>query len=213
MENVGAFLRELRVQKNMSIEELSSITKVKTYIIEYIENNQFDQLENIGVARIYINTISKALDASSVQINSILAFIDKKYENKKDETLEPVKHVTPRKIMLSSNFFYSIFLVAVLIAFTWIIVYFYDSGKLTFNKLKNELFIAETKSTKTPATENTPTSSDSIWAKQNRVLNAKASVDHQSANVISNVKVIYDTTDYVDELIFEKKKSALNPEI
>jgi cytoskeletal protein RodZ len=213
MENIGQFLKELRVKNNYSIDDLANKTKVRPNIIKDIENNKLSDLFESGHLKIFIHTIAKSLDASAHEIKQLSDNIDKTFSRSVADSNVKIEHHPPRKVMISSNFFYSIFLVIIFVILTSIIIYFYQQGTISFNILKDELFVKTEvkKSEKKDQITNTPT--DSVWVKQKKVLEEKSKLSQSKKNIIDNFKVLYDSTDYIGDILFNNEDSAFNPRI
>ena len=75
---IGKLLKEARIQKNISIEELSRISKIPKYIINSIENN----IEQIRPKHPFIRSILfKLEDCLSLKKNSLAGLIIKETRN------------------------------------------------------------------------------------------------------------------------------------
>lgn len=68
MENLGEFLRQQRENKNVSIEELATRTRIAVRFIKLIEENQFDQLPNAVSARGFLRSYARCLGLDEVPI-------------------------------------------------------------------------------------------------------------------------------------------------
>ncbi len=213
MENIGQFLKELRVKNNYSIDDLANKTKVRPNIIKDIENNKLSDLFESGHLKIFIHTIAKSLDASAHEIKQLNDSIDKTFSKKVHDTNVKIEHHPPRKVMISSNFFYSIFLVIIFIVLTSIIIYFYQQGTLSFNILKDELFVKTEVKKSEKKDDVKANATDSVWVKQKNILEEKSKLSKNKKNIIDNFKVLYDSTDYVGDILFNNEESAFNPRI
>lgn len=61
MENLGEFLRQQREEKNVSIEEMATRTRIAVRFIKLIEENQFDQLPNVVSAKGFLRSYARCL--------------------------------------------------------------------------------------------------------------------------------------------------------
>jgi len=64
MENIGEYLKEIRLSKKLTIENISNQTRLKTYIIEQIENNDFNAIGDVGFIKIMIITYCRAVEGN-----------------------------------------------------------------------------------------------------------------------------------------------------
>ena len=68
MENLGEFLRQQRENKNVSIEELATRTRIAVRFIKLIEENQFDQLPNVVSAKGFLRSYARCLGLEETPI-------------------------------------------------------------------------------------------------------------------------------------------------
>ncbi len=61
MDNLGEFLRQQREDKNISIEELATRTRIGVRFIKLIEENQFDQLPNPVSAKGFLRSYARCI--------------------------------------------------------------------------------------------------------------------------------------------------------
>ncbi len=212
MDNLGDFFKGLRMSKNLSIDDLAGKTKIRPNIIKDIETNNLKDLYESGHLKIFIQTLGKFYDASPSDISLVMKEIDKKFNIVDHSNIQVIEHKSESKFVISSNTIYFFFLVLFLIGIAIVVFYFYNEGKLTYEKVKQDLFSEKAKTEKVNNKETEP-EKDSIWVKQQEVLNAKPEANQKRKSVIDNVKVIYDTTDYVSDIIFDNVISALNPRL
>lgn len=208
MDSIGSYLKQLRAEQNFSLDELSDKTKLKKYMITDIENNNFSAFDNLGHAKIYLNTLTKALNGDTRLVFSLL---EKEFAQKTVMPNTLQKHEKQNKIMLSSNFFYAVFLVIFVIILSSVVIYFYNQGKLSFGELKKNLQANKTEEKVKKEEEVNVVPTDSIWEKQKQVLEAKKSDANSIKEQVNNSQVIYDTTDYIGDILFNGQEGPLNP--
>ena len=79
-DEIGKLIKEARIQKNISIEELSRLSKIPKYTINSIENN----IEHIRPKYPFIRSILfKLEDCLSLRRNSLLSLITEETKNSK----------------------------------------------------------------------------------------------------------------------------------
>ncbi|HOE91289.1 MAG TPA: hypothetical protein PLV22_04885, partial [Candidatus Cloacimonadota bacterium] len=110
------------------------------------------------------------------------------------------------------NAFYSVLLLIFVVGISCLIIHFQRQGRLNFDFIRNEL-ITKKNTIEEKKVDNQIIKKDTIWAKQQLALDKKKQVVVNKNNVIDNVKVFYDTTDYVSDIIFKNQYSDLNPEL
>jgi len=54
MENIGLYLKKLREESSLSINEISEKSKIKNYLLERLEKNDFKSIGEVGYARIVL---------------------------------------------------------------------------------------------------------------------------------------------------------------
>ncbi|MFP4456512.1 MAG: helix-turn-helix domain-containing protein [Clostridia bacterium] len=110
MSELGAYIKEVREKKNISLEELHEETKIRQIYLEAIENGEFSTLPGEVYLKGFLRTISRELsleygnllelyskDIGVDQINS-LNQIDK--PNKALKEIEQEKSIEKRTIIL-----------------------------------------------------------------------------------------------------------------
>jgi len=78
-KSVGQYLRELRKNRKLDLNQISKKTKIKIRYIEAIEADKIDTLIQIPYARISVLKYGRMLDAD---INKLLQLFDKQYVDK-----------------------------------------------------------------------------------------------------------------------------------
>jgi len=214
MDSIGLFFKSLRENQKITIDDLAEKTKIRPNIIKDIEADNLVELYESGHLKIFIQTLGKLLDASPADISEALNLVDKTFRKPSQQNVHVIEHKSQSKFVISSNTIYSIFLVLFLIGIAFVIIYFYNEGKLTYERVKNDLFADKATVAHEDNEEDVDTiEKDSVWIKQQRVLNSKQSTSDKRKTVIDNVKVIYDSTDYVSDILFDNQYNALNPQL
>ena len=129
MENIGSFLQEKRKEKGLSIDEISSVTRLHSNIIKNIESNEFERLGGSGYTKILITTYARALGLSPKEIENLVSKAPKK-EFKTN--CQPREILHPPTILIHKNIFLLILLIIVIAVLTIVVVNLYRNERLTF---------------------------------------------------------------------------------
>lgn len=68
LSELGQFLKQARVEKNISIEEIQEITKIRKRYLEAIENGEYDVLPGQFYARAFIKSYSEAIGLNAEDV-------------------------------------------------------------------------------------------------------------------------------------------------
>ncbi|RLK63237.1 helix-turn-helix domain-containing protein [Atopobacter sp. AH10] len=85
MKQLGDVLREARLQKGFSYDDLEKITKIQKHYLEAIDRNQLDQLPSQFYARAFIKQYAKAVNVDG---DWLLNAFESKMSDLADETSE-----------------------------------------------------------------------------------------------------------------------------
>ncbi len=61
LEGIGPILKRVRVEKNISLEEIAEATKIRVKYLQAIEDEQFDLLPGAVYAKGFVNTYIRYL--------------------------------------------------------------------------------------------------------------------------------------------------------
>ena len=114
MKTVGQILKETRIKKEISFEEIEEKTKIRTKYLKAIENNDYDQIPGgMVVAKGFIKNFGEYLGLSS---ESLLAAFRRDFgKDQKGQVLprgiyKPLGKIgfswTPRTTIITSSFFF-----------------------------------------------------------------------------------------------------------
>lgn len=84
MRKIGAFLKEERLNKNLTLSQMERDTKIKKQFIELIENDDWVKLPEFPVVSGFIKTIAKTLDVSE---NTAVALLRRDYPFERKKVL------------------------------------------------------------------------------------------------------------------------------
>ncbi len=199
--SIGKYLRTLRETKNLSLEDISEITKLNVRLLENVENNLFDDLGGVGYAKAMIITYAKALEIGEDEIHDLLQnqFNDTPQYIFKSNATQPKKYLIPTKI------FSVMLLIIVIIFLSYFVINLYKDGVLTwppFKKADTGMQINPKEKIEKPV-DNTSKRVVPEVEKEDEIV-VLEQIEKPEAIVIN------DTIDYLDELLFKDKKSPFN---
>ncbi|KQC04648.1 MAG: hypothetical protein APR54_02060 [Candidatus Cloacimonas sp. SDB] len=188
--NIGQYLNSVRNEKNLTLEEVSEITKIKPRILKTIEENKFDDLGGLGYTKALLVTYSKAIDADE---SKVLKMLDETTKGIQVKFSRPSPYKPRKKYQFHMNLIYFIILLVVIAVLTFFIIKLNDQGKLSSPLFK--IFSGE-------KTETKEILQDSLDVQEEE----PSEVDNE-ANL--NQKALFDTSNYTADLLFEGKESPL----
>jgi len=189
--NIGQYLSSIRNEKNLTLEEISEITKIKTRILEAIEDNKFDDLGGHGYAKALIVTYSKALGTDE---KPVLKMFDESYTGIQLKYSRPLPDQDRKKYHFHMNFIYIVLLVVLIAVLAYFTIQLYKEGKLTSPIFK--IFSGN-------KTETTEVLKDSLE------IETDDPVEEPEISLL-NQDALFDTINYTTDLLFEGKDSPLN---
>jgi len=232
MENIGEYLKEIRLSKKLTIENISNQTKLKTYIIEQIENNDFNAIGDVGFIKIMIITYCRAVEGNEESVQKRLAQL---FDKPSEPPIKIQDAKNEKAVIISPNAIYFVLLGVLIICLTVAIIHLYRSDTFSFNAIREQLAATERRVRPTPQeSEQAP---DSLWIMQRRIfyetneivadeerqvpvtarvsLFQRSTATTEASSRVFNVSnhYVFDNTDYVGEMIFNHVISPLNPEI
>lgn len=227
MENIGLYLKKLREESSLSINEISEKSKIKNYLLERLEKNDFKSIGEVGYARIVLVSYTRELDGD---VDKVLKSYNNLFdEDSFDNDVEQHSNSSRRIILLPKNFFPAIGIIITIIILSLIIFNFYQKGMLVFPFNQTEKL--ETSTTNEDIDNKKPTLKKIFLKAQNDVKfesksnsNEKSSIKNKKEilpkvvpNSIEKEKIalinessLHDTIDYVNILIFNEESSPFN---
>jgi cytoskeletal protein RodZ len=178
--NIGETLREARLSKNLSLDELQQITKVQKRFLEAIENNQFHVLPSDFYVRAFIRQYATAVDVDG---NYLVDVFDGKdvvlpVREKPEEVQQSRKeiHVEDRKVGRIFTSLPAILLGIVAVAIIAVVAYVTISNKNSNPIIsQNSSVKVEGSVTNTAATSSTSSATSSTTATSSKVSSTKKS--------------------------------------
>jgi len=231
MDNIGKYLKEQRESLDMTIEEAAQQTKLKDYIIEQIENNDFEAIGDAGFTKIMVITYCRAVDGRE---DLVLRRLSQLF----DKRIEPPTKITSVKnkksVFVSPNHIYFALLGVLVVFLTFALIHLYRNEAFSFNAIREQLATTDRRDRTT--SQPSELSPDSLWLFQRSLFNeinniasdaeraeprtARADTglrnnqnddSANSRNFNASRHFITDRTDYVGELLFDNAVSPLNP--
>lgn len=193
-KKIGEYLREIRVEKDLTLEDISEATKIKVRILKDIEANNFDNLGGRGYAKALILTYARYLQAD---IEVVLGMLEACFATVKVKYYR-TGETQPRKYMISTSVFSLILLILLIAAITYFSVKLYKEGKLhfPFRILSPRSHTEEPVDSSQAVTPQLPTSQEEI----NPLLPEET----------LNLEALHDTVNYARQLLFKDKDSPFN---
>lgn len=198
---IGKYLHSIREKNNLTLENVSEITKIKVRLLKKLESNLFDDLGGIGYAKAMIVTYAKAIGITEDQIHELLQH----QFNTKPQYILQSSSTQPRKFLLPTKIFSVMLLIIVIILLSYLIINLYKDGILTwppFKKADSEMQIIPKEKTEKTLESESKRAVLKIEKEEEMVLMEQI--------VKAEVNAIDDSTDYLEELLFKDKKSPFN---
>ncbi len=102
MEKIGAYLKNIRTEKGLSLEDISSNTRLNLKQLQDIEKDDFSEIGKDGYGRIVLTTYAKALGTDLEKVLKMMGKESINSEIKPDEHL--TRNLFPPIILLHKNF-------------------------------------------------------------------------------------------------------------
>lgn len=186
--NIGLYLSSIRNENNLTLEEISEITKIKTRILESIEANKFDDLGGRGYAKALIVTYTKALGADE---SRVLGMFDEIYSGIQVKYSKPLPELPRKKYLFHMNLIYIILLIVLIAVLSYFTFRLYKEGKLTSPIFK--LFSRE-------KPETTEVIKDTLDVEAEEI------IDESELSAFDQ-EALFDSTNYTTDLLFKEKDS------
>jgi len=214
MDNLGQYLRSLREERNLTVEAVHNDIKLSVEQLNAIENNQLSRLGNHGFARAMAYTYIRYLGADEKRA---MYLFDLSWPPQKQNNFTPKTPIKEKKVLISTNFIWLISIIILAIILCSILWISYTKGYLErpFDKKKQTIDSLKTEAQAKPKVEKPDTLRTRML--QLAKAQAKPQVTDKKAktksNIIKDTKTGSDSTDYIDDLIFETKESPFNPKL
>lgn len=229
MQNIGAYLRQCREETGRSIEEVAEATRIKPYLLEDIEKNDFSRLGGYGFAKVTLISYARNLNAD---LDRTVLLFEQSYRADREQRHAFDKTEPQRKMLLPGNTFLIFAVVGLIIVLSVVVWRLHSTGKLSFG-LQDAMPLdsVETVIDETPADEQEPPAQivDEPEEQPDEQQAAQADTSHTQqpeseeeptpealvaaepiAPQASSNDALRDTTDYVARHVFLSDNNPLN---
>lgn len=211
MENLGQYLRSCREEQNISIDTASKELRFTPDQITSIENNQLSKLGNFGFSRALVYSYCRFLSADD---KIVMNLFDIQFPPPEQAGFIPKKPIREKKLLISTNFLWLVTIIIIIIILGSIIWIAYSKGylKRPFDALqKNQDSVKVEK----PVRQNIE-KPDTLRQRMLQITSAPVRLkpvaeNRLYQNGVKNKRTSIDTTDYINELLFNTDESPFNP--
>lgn len=110
-KKVGQILAEERQRQSITLARMSQLTKIKKEFLQYLENNQFDQLPPSTFVKGYIKAYARVLELDN---KSLLALLRRDFQEDNQGQLQSRDFISP--VVRKQRLWHSVTLVGVVVA-------------------------------------------------------------------------------------------------
>jgi len=146
VDSIGQYIRNIREEKNLSIDDLARITLIKKNHLELLEEDNIEALGGFGVVKSYAYSIVRKLNINQGKVISI---IENKYPEYKVDNFKSLEYKQEKKFLISANMIYAILLITITI---FLIIYVVD----VFKNSDSLIFKAHAENKEVQAEEQVP---------------------------------------------------------
>lgn len=210
MDSLGQYLRSIREKKALTIEAVFNEIKISQEQIEAIENNQLSDLGNYGIVRAMVYTYSRYLEADEKMVMHLFDMI---WPPQNQSAFNPKTPIKEQKVLISINFIWLITIIIIVIFLGSIIWISYSRGylKRPFDSIKKSNDSIRIESPEETKIEKTDTLRNRMLQIANSPAKQKQKEEKKLTDILKGQKeMIADTTDYVNEFIFNTEDSPFN---
>lgn len=140
MDSIGQYIKSLREEQSLTIEQLAKITLIKIEHLKQLEKDNFEALGGFGVAKSYASSIVRKLNANQAKLTSI---IENKYPEYKVDTYESLEYKEEKKFLISANSIYATLFIIITIFLVIYVVDIVKNSDLSIFKARSEMKEAE----------------------------------------------------------------------
>jgi cytoskeletal protein RodZ len=203
MESLGKYLRELRLQRDLSYDQVWQDIRLAEQNIRALEENRLFDIGNYGYVKAMIFNYARYLEADVDKVMAELKIMMP--ENTKKE-FTPRKTLKESKIMLSTNFLWTVGILIFVAILGSILLYSYNQGWLQ----TPELFERHTEVAESPEVKTDEEQKPDSMRMRMRILSESIPQSNVTQDRKSTDSVPRDTTDYIGNIL---GKSPVNVRI
>ncbi|MDD3632629.1 MAG: helix-turn-helix domain-containing protein [Candidatus Cloacimonadaceae bacterium] len=126
MEDLGAYLKELREEKNINYDQIYEDLHLREEQVRLMEENRFSELGYLGFARAMVYNYARYLEADIDEVMQKFNLLMPDNIKK----IEPESQEGGKKILISPNLFWIIGIILIVIVLGTILWHAYSSGWL-----------------------------------------------------------------------------------
>ena len=225
MDSIGKYLQMQREALNLTLQDVSERTKLKLYILQQLENDDFQAIGDIGYIKILLITFCRAVqgDEGLIQAKISTQLI------KPPEfpiRIKTAKNVKPFILTMNTIYFILLGILSLILSLSLITVY--RKGTFSFNEIRKQLVENPKKGESfVPMNDSTP---DSLWVQHRKIFDEYSTSTKlpltllNEAQLSDTTKVINGTSqkpislknytteqnDYIGQIIFHGVESPIN---
>ncbi len=203
MESLGKYLRELRLQRDLSYDQVWQDIRLAEQNIRALEENRLFDVGNYGYVKAMVFNYARYLEADVDKVMAELKIMMP--ENTKKE-FTPRKTLKESKIMLSTNFLWTVGILIFVAILGSILLYSYNQGWLQ----TPELFERHTEVAESPELKTDEEQKPDSMRMRMRILSESIPQSNVTQDRKSTDSVPRDTTDYIGNIL---GKSPVNVRI
>ncbi len=196
MENLGKYLQDLRIKRDLSYKRIWEDLRIREDQIKSLEANRVFELGPYGVAKALVYNYARYLEAD---LNSVMHEFGLMMPDTTRGNFKPQEVVKEKKIMLSTNFLWTIGIILIVIVLGSILAHAYYNGWL---QTPGFLIAQPADSIKTPDVK--PQKEQKPDSLRQRMLVLSQNVDSSKNPIASQAaspSALADTTDYMGNLL------------
>lgn len=132
MDNLGKYLKELREAKGLTLQDVFNDTRIREEIVEKVEQNKLSDLGNYGFVKALVYSYARFLEAD---LDQVMAEFNVIMPSSIKKEFNPRQNIKSNKIMLSTNFFWSLAIIVIILVLGSILLNAYRNGWLKYPEL------------------------------------------------------------------------------
>lgn len=136
MDSIGQYIKSIREEQNLSIDELADITLIKKKYLQLLEDDDIEALGGFGVVKSYAYTIIRKLNINEAKIISI---IENKYPEYKVDNFKSLEYKDEKKFLISANIIYAVILLTITIFLVIYVVDMFKNNEFSIFTARSEL--------------------------------------------------------------------------
>ena len=136
MDSIGQYIKSIREEKSLSLDDLAKLTLIKKKYLELLEDDNIEELGGFGVVKSYAYSIVRKLNINQTKVMSI---IDNNYPKYKVDNFKSLEYKEEKKFLISANVIYAIVLITITIFLVIYVVDMFKSNDFSIFKAHSEL--------------------------------------------------------------------------